>query len=64
MTKDEAITAAARILASACAERDQLAAEYGAAAVARAAHYPGHAKSPDEIEAHYNQLHAAPARAA
>jgi hypothetical protein len=54
ITRDEAITAAARILRDASAERDALACSEGARAVAGAAYWPGHpAGSAEAIERQY-----------
>jgi hypothetical protein len=63
MTRDEAIAATARILASASAERDQLAAAEGPAAVAQAAWFPGHPLTAPEIEAQYSAMQTSARRA-
>jgi hypothetical protein len=53
---DEAVTAAAKVLARACYERDMLAATHGTRAVAEAAWYPGHPLgSVEAIQAAYEQ---------
>jgi hypothetical protein len=66
ITRDEAITATARILRDASAERDALASSEGPRAVADAAHYPGHpAGSAEAIERQYRaRQNAAAQRAA
>jgi hypothetical protein len=66
MTRDEAITAAARVLRDASAERDALASSEGPRAVADAAHYPGHpAGSAEAIEQQFRAMqNAATQRAA
>lgn len=54
---DEAIAAAAKVLARARRERDMLAAAHGTRAVAEAAWYPGHPLgSVEAIEASYTGL--------
>jgi hypothetical protein len=57
MTRDEAITAAARILRDASAERDALASSEGPRAVGEAAYWPGHPLgSPEAIAQSYRDM--------
>lgn len=52
----DALKAAGAVLARHGKVRDDLAAAEGTAAVAAAAHYPGHPLTPEQNEARYREL--------